>query len=141
MHNSSDKTTAKKEIDEMVSKFFSLFNNCNNSIPNLEPIHDIFIPKGIIIKTLNQNTEIYNLKEFIEPRTKLLSDGTLIDFKEEEISEKTEIFGNIAQRFCVYKKSGVLSGVKFETKGTKTFQFIKTTEGWKISALAWDDEN
>jgi len=45
-----------------------------------------------------------------------------------------------AQRFILYRKTGCLSGQPFETKGMKTIQFIRTTSGWKMNALAWDDE-
>lgn len=79
-------------------------------------------------------------EQCIESREKLLNEGLLVDFKEEELFERTEIFGNIAHRFSLYRKSGILSGGAFETKGMKTIQFIKTSNGWKISSLAWDDE-
>jgi ribosomal-protein-serine acetyltransferase len=136
-----ESTKDKSEIDTLTGKFFSLFTNANGSVPGLDNIHRIFIPEGIIVKNINAKPEIYNLKQFIEPRRKILTDGTLKEFQEEEVSETTSIFGNIAQRFSTYKKSGILSGNKFESKGVKTIQFIKTPEGWKISALAWDDED
>ena len=33
-----------------------------------------------------------------------------------------------------------MNGKEFENKGIKTMQFIKTSAGWKISSVAWDDE-
>ena len=50
------------------------------------------------------------------------------------------MFGNIAQRWCTYEKSGRLNSVAFHATGTKTIQFIKTAAGWRISAVAWDDD-
>ncbi len=70
----------------------------------------------------------------------MFNDGSLSDFIEEEIFERTEIFGNIAHRLSLYKKSGLMNGKEFKNKGIKTIQFIKTTAGWKISSVAWDDE-
>lgn len=107
---------------------------------DLSAINQLFIPEGLIIKSIDSTLEIYNLQQFIEPRERMLNEGILINFKEEELFEKTEIFGNIAHRFSLYKKSGIMSGKAFETKGMKTIQFIKTPNGWKISSLAWDDE-
>ncbi|MEC0227281.1 hypothetical protein [Paenibacillus alba] len=130
----------KQNIDKLTEMFFNSFTNKNGMKPNVRGLHQLFIPNGIIIKTCGVKPEIYNLEQFIEPREKLLNDGLLIDFKEEEVSETTEIFGNIAHRFSLYQKSGLLSGVSFETKGMKTIQFIKKEDGWKISAVAWDDE-
>lgn len=130
----------KDNIDKLTALFFNSFTNKEGLKPNVSGLHQLFIPKGMIIKNTGSTPEIYNLEQFIEPREKLLNEGLLIDFKEEEISERTEIFGNIAHRFSLYQKSGVLSGVAFEAKGMKTIQFIKTQDGWKISAVAWDDE-
>jgi len=130
----------KSAIDELTRQFFTLFTNTNDTAPDLDRIYQLFIPEGMIIKNINSKTEVYDLQQFIAPRKKILTDGTLKEFSEEEVTEKTDIFGNIAQRFCSYKKSGILSGVKFEGKGMKTIQFVRTETGWKISSLAWDDE-
>lgn len=86
------------------------------------------------------NPEIYALETFIKPREVLLNSGELINFSEFEIKNETKIFGNIAQRFCSYKKMGELNGEYFKSFGMKTIQFIKTADGWKISSVAWDDE-
>ena len=127
-------------LDELVEAFFDLFSVVDGCKVDLSKVYQLFIPQGLIIKNVSGTPEIYNLQQFIEPREKMLNEGVLVDFREEELSERTEIFGNIAHRFSLYRKSGVMSGVPFETKGMKTIQFIKTPEGWKISSLAWDDE-
>lgn len=62
------------------------------------------------------------------------------DFSESETSERTQIFGNIAQRVSTYQKSGSLDGVAFTTRGVKTFQFLRTRTGWRILSVSWDDE-
>ncbi|MEO6611443.1 MAG: hypothetical protein ABIT05_04900 [Chitinophagaceae bacterium] len=132
--------TTKFVLDELTKQFFQLFTNKDGVVPALENIYKLCIPQAMIIKNTGTSPELYNLEQFIAPRKKILTDGTLVDFSEEEIAERTAIFGNIAQRFCSYKKSGILSGQPFNTKGMKTIQFIKTAEDWKISSLAWDDE-
>lgn len=134
-HNKED----KEAIDQLTGRFFSLFTNINGVIPNLDDIYPICIPEAMIIKNTETEPEVYNLEQFIEPRKLLLTDGTLSNFCEEEITERTEIFGSIAHRFCSYKKSGILAATSFETHGMKTIQFIKTKKGWRISAVAWDD--
>jgi hypothetical protein len=70
----------------------------------------------------------------------LLSCGRLVEFFEEEVSGRTDLFGGVAQRFSVYRKSGVLDGVAFSARGVKTLQFVRTVDGWRISAVAWEDE-
>jgi len=131
---------AKQAIDELVSVFFSVFAVKKGCKTDLSIINQLFIAEALIIKNVTTAPEIYSLQSFIEPREKMLNEGTLVDFKEEELWERTEIFGNIAQRLSVYRKSGMMSGKAFEARGMKTIQFINTPDGWKMSSLAWDDE-
>ncbi|MEO6131236.1 MAG: GNAT family N-acetyltransferase [Saprospiraceae bacterium] len=133
-------TLDRKEIKSLVDQFFNLFTNLDGMIPHVENILQLCIPETIIIKNTSADNEIFTLASFITPRQKLLTDGSLVDFKEEETSGKTEIFGNIAQRFSHYRKSGILNGVSFKMKGAKSFQFVRTRMGWKICAVIWDDE-
>jgi hypothetical protein len=57
-----------------------------------------------------------------------------------ETERATQIFGDIAQHFGSYAKSGVQDGTPFAARGMKTLQFIRTGDGWRISAAAWDEE-
>ena len=130
----------KQEISQLVEKFFSVFDNQKGRTPELNGLRKLLIPEAIIIKNLDRKPEVYSVDSFIEPREKLLTSGELIEFSEQEVSAKTDVFGAIAQRFCIYKKSGVMAGKKFEVYGKKTIQLIKVGERWRISAVAWDDE-
>ncbi len=129
----------KSEIDRLTNQFFNLFTNVGRRVPDLSRINTLFIPEGIIIKNVGGNTEIFSLSSFITPRQRILTDGTLVDFQEQELAERTDIAGSIAQRFCTYKKSGKLNGNSFENQGVKTIQFVRINNAWKISAVAWDD--
>ncbi|MDF9817007.1 DUF4440 domain-containing protein [Streptomyces sp. SPB162] len=100
----------------------------------------MFIPQGMIIKNIGAQPVLYDLDAFIEPREKILTDGTLTEFPEWEVAERTEIFGPIAHRFSDYPKSGFLDGAWFEGTGHKTTPFVRTREGRKMSSMAWDDE-
>ncbi|WP_103864258.1 GNAT family N-acetyltransferase [Aquimarina sp. I32.4] len=135
-----EKNKDKNEIDKLTHSFFDIFTNTNGRKPDVSNIVSLFIEKGTIINTTTAVPEIYTIQEFIMPREKILNDGTLTDFIENEITHETAIYSNIAQRFCLYKKSGKLKGVDFESKGMKSIQFIKTNEEWKISSVIWSDE-
>ena len=130
----------KAEIDRLIADFFSVFCNQGGAVPRLERLHRMFIPEGRIIKNVGPGTEIFTVEEFISPRERILADGTLREFMEEEVSNRTDICGNIAQRISFYRKSGILSGRPFQGRGVKTSQLIRTAGGWKLSCLAWDDE-
>ena len=128
------------EIDALVREFFSVFSPGANGTVNLSPLRRMFVARAVIVKSVAARAEVMSLEEFIAPRERLLNDGTLTDFREREQTAKTEVFGNIAQRFATYCKSGRLHGVAFTTRGMKTMQFVRDGGAWKISALAWDDE-
>jgi ribosomal-protein-serine acetyltransferase len=131
---------ARIAIDRLVGSFFELFSNRNGIPPHLDLIFDLFVPQGVLIKTSGPEPEISSLRDFIAPRRALLTDGTLTDFAETETSHSLLIFGNIAQRASTYEKSGRLNGEWFSAQGMKSFQFIQTAVGWRISSVTWDDE-
>ena len=130
----------RRQIDELVRLFFRAFTNKRGARPAVESLRELFIAEGVIVKNSGAAPEIYNLGQFIEPRLKLLTEGRLTDFAEEEYDSRTDVVGRVAQRLCFYRKEGVLDGQRFAAQGGKTLQFIKTASGWRITAVAWDDE-
>ncbi|MFG2133539.1 GNAT family N-acetyltransferase [Streptomyces sp. NPDC048751] len=129
----------RAELDRLTRAFFSAFTNTGGSRPNVDIIREVFIPQGMIIKNLGSDPVVYDLEAFIEPREKILTDGTLTEFSEWEVADRTEVFGSIAHRFSEYRKSGYLDGEWFESSGHKTTQFVRTPAGWRMSSMAWDD--
>jgi hypothetical protein len=129
----------RADIDALVEAFFSAFSNLDGDA-DVRVVYDLCIPQAVITKAAGDAPESYMLNEFIEPRVKWLNDGTLTEFSETETDHDTFVFGRIAQRRSDYTKSGVLNGEPFTTRGHKVFQFVKASAGWRISAVAWDDE-
>ncbi|UNO38413.1 GNAT family protein [Streptomyces sp. MST-110588] len=130
----------KAELDELMRTFLGAFTNTDGSRPDVDAVREVFIPQGTIISNVGGEPVIYDLDGFIEPRQKMLTDGTLTEFSEWEVAERTEIFGSIAHRFSEYRKSGYRDGEWFEGTGHKTTQFLRTPAGWRMSSMAWDDE-
>ncbi|WP_354637704.1 DUF4440 domain-containing protein [Kitasatospora camelliae] len=130
---------SKTEIDALTAEFFGAFDNRGGRPADVARIRRLMLPGGVIVNTGPELT-VYTVDEFVEPREKLLADGRLVEFNEWETSERTEIAGRIASRFGEYRKSGVLDGEPFEGGGTKTIQFVRTPDGWRISAFAWYDQ-
>ena len=126
-------------ISELTKCFFDSFTNKKSSSPKLDILKSICIPEVRIIN-INGSEHIYNLDTFLVPRKKMLTDGTLVEFEEKEVYEKTNIIQDIAHRHSKYEKSGILNGKKFRQTGHKLFQFIKTNEDWKIKSVIWEDD-
>ena len=129
----------KAELDQLMRAFLGAFTNTGGSRPNVNVVREVFIPQGMIISNVGDEPVINDLDAFVEPREKILTDGTLTEFSEWEVTERTEIFESIAHRFSEYRKSGFLDGERFEGSGRKTTQFVRTPAGWRMSSMAWED--
>lgn len=132
----------KAELDRLTHTLFGAFTNTGGGKPDLGAVREVFIPQGTIIANTggtDAGPVVYDLDSFIAPREKMLTDGTLTEFSEWEVAERTEVYGTIAHRFSEYRKSGVRDGERFEGSGRKTIQFVRTPTGWRMSSMAWED--
>jgi len=129
----------RQTIDQLVRDLFAAFDNRGGVRPPLGTLRRILLPEAVIVKNVGPAMEIHGVEAFIAPRERILTDGTLTEFQETEQEARTDIHGNVAQRLSLYRKSGVMSGQPFETRGLKTLQLVRTPDGWRVSALAWDD--
>jgi len=130
----------KDELDRLIANFFRAVNFDGGGAPSYEDIYPLFIESGLLIKNTGATPEISNVHGFIEPRAAMVRAGELTRFREAELSETTVIFGNVAHRFSAYAKSGMMKGIPFEGRGMISSQFVLTPDGWRMSAMAWDDE-
>jgi hypothetical protein len=135
-----NRVAVNAELDHLTAEFFRAVSFEVGESPPYNEIHALFIESGLLIKNTAATPEISSVRQFIEPRQALVRAGELTRFREVELSATTEVFGNVAQRFSAYAKSGTMSGVPFEARGMISTQFINTPSGWKMSAMAWDDE-
>lgn len=131
----------KNELNRLTNEFYAAFANPQGFEVNIGKIRDMFISEAKISNNTKGNNEMYPLEKFIDSRQALLTNGDLLDFKEGEIFNRTEVYQNIAHRLSFYGKSGRLNSVCFKTTGMKVFQFIKTDNTWKIASMVWCDEN
>jgi hypothetical protein len=137
---SRDENGDRAAIADLVRTFFAAFTSGPDCIARLDALRAVFLPEAVIVRTCGGEPTVYGVESFIAPRQKLLSEGLLVDFREWQLSGRTELFGDIAQHFCSYAKAGTQAGKSFTAKGMKTMQFVRTSAGWRVSAAAWDDE-
>ena len=130
----------ENEINEIVDKFFDLFTNVDNKMPDVHKVKEMFLNQGLLINNSFQEPAIYNLDSFIAPRQAMLTNGTLTNFREKEVSQTTKVFRNIATRNCSYEKSGILNGEPFKGSGKKLMHFIKIENKWWMSSVVWSDD-
>ncbi len=140
MSNLQSRAAIKTELDRLAQEFFQSVSFTPGNAPDYQHIHTLFIERGLLVKNVSPTPEISSVSEFIAPRHESVRAGYLTEFHEAELSEFTEVFGNVAHRFSAYTKSGTLKGSSFNGRGMISTQFINTPLGWKMSSMAWDDE-
>ncbi|MDH4114657.1 MAG: hypothetical protein OEU89_04230 [Burkholderiaceae bacterium] len=132
--------TVSADLKRLTDAFFRAVSFEPGARPSYEDLYALFIDSGLLIKNVGPTPEISTVAQFIRPRQASVDSGQLTQFHEAEISHVTEVFGNIAHRFSSYVKSGTLDGTAFHARGMISTQFVRTADGWKMSAMAWDDE-
>jgi len=131
----------RDKIDALIGTFFSAFDNRGAAAPELNRVIDCFTDKAVIVRHSQLETTICTPLEFALPRIEMLTLGALRDFHEYETDSNTSIFGGIATRTSRYSKLGKLNGSNYSGSGTKCFQLVELGNGWRISSLAWVDDD
>lgn len=86
-------------------------------MPAYERIHTLFIESGLLITNTAAAPETSSVRQFIEPRLAMVRAGELTRLLEIELSQTTQVLGNVAHRFSAYVKSGTMKGIAFEARG------------------------
>lgn len=127
-------------ISDLMTAFLRTVSFERGTRPVYRDLAELFIPDAPLIRNSGVAPEISTVDEFIRERQASVDAGALLSFQEIELSEKTEMFGNIAHRFSPYSKRGATNSGEINTRGVISTQFVRTPSGWRISAMAWDDE-
>lgn len=140
MNGVVDVAADRAEIADIVRTWFEAFTSGAGCETRMAALRATLLPQAVIVRTCGTEPAVYDVEGFIAPRQAVLTDGTLEEFHEWELDGRTEVFGDVAHHFCSYAKEGVQGGVPFTGRGMKTLQLVRTAQGWRVSAAAWDDE-
>ncbi|WP_374351465.1 hypothetical protein [Chitinimonas sp.] len=127
-------------IEALVARFLQAFSQTPDAPVDLGILHSLCLPQALMVKCVGAERQVYDLASFIAPREALLNGGGISGFREYPLEGRTDVFGQIAQHLCSYEKSWLAGGQARQGRGVKTFQLVRMNDGWKISAMAWDDE-
>ncbi|SER06959.1 GNAT family N-acetyltransferase [Microlunatus flavus] len=137
---SPSSTADRAEIVELVGTFFRAFTSGDGAHGRIAQLHERFLPQAVVVRTCGEEPAVLGVDQFLAPRERLLSDGSLVDFQEWPVQGRLEIFGDVAHWFGSYTKVGIQAGARVDGAGMKSLQLVRTGAGWRISAAAWDDE-
>jgi hypothetical protein len=132
--------TDRATIEGIVDAFFGAFVSGPGCAERMALLRGLLLPRAVIVRTCGLEPAVMGVEEFIVPREALLTDGSLTDFREWPVAGRVEVFGDIAHWFGSYAKAGTQEGEAFTGRGMKTIQLVRTADGWRMSAAAWDDE-
>lgn len=127
-------------LTAVLRQFFQAVSFEEGGRPAYAALHDLFIHGGKLIATSGPTPDVASVDGFIAPRQRAVDSGELAWFREAEIDGVSAAFGNVAHRLSRYRKEGRRNGVDFAGRGVISTQFVRTPAGWRISAMAWDDE-
>jgi hypothetical protein len=140
--NTND-TGDRQAILAVVDTFFGALISADASgslHAEMAALRDLFLPQAVIVRTCGAEPVCYGVDEFIAPRQELLESGRLREFAERPLPGRVDRFGDVAQWFGGYTKSWSESETLLDGRGMKSIQLVRTRAGWRISAVAWDDE-
>ena len=67
--------------------------------------------------------------------------GSGLNLEQEIELATTQTIDGIVDRMPRYGKAGLLDGIPYGGSGTKCFHLVSHGSGWRITSLAWVDEN
>jgi hypothetical protein len=128
------------QIRAVVARFFAAFASGPDAAQRADDLRAVLLPEAVVVSAAGDSPAAYDVEAFIAPRAALLASGAWEGFREWEVAGRTDVYGDIAQHWCSYAKSWTASGVAARGAGMKSLQLVRTPAGWRISAVAWDDE-
>lgn len=79
---------------------------------------------------------VSSIDEHVARTTAAIESGSLTEFRERELTRRTEVFGDLAAVFSTYERS-VAEDVR---RGINSLQLVKDGERWWVISISWADE-
>jgi hypothetical protein len=130
-----------RAIDYVTEDFYESLSFMDGEMPDLDRVRELFHDDGLLFNMSFGNPVTYSIESFIRSLEDQIEEEQLTQFMQRELYSKTEIFGRIAQRTSVYEYSLVYHEIDRLPKGINYIQFILVDDIWRITSMAWNDEN
>jgi hypothetical protein len=130
----------KKAIDSCIKNLYNYLSYVNGKMEGVDSIASLFIQDAKLVANFGRQPQTWLVPQFIVFIKDGYSKQSITDREETELFEKTEIFGNIAQRFSTYKISFTVNRKIDQRRGINGIQLLKINGKWLINSLVWDIE-
>lgn len=135
-----DRAEDVEQVERVVDRFFTGFVSGAAAAAGAQVLREVLMPGAVLVNACGPEPVVQDVEGFIAPRLALLTSGRVSGFREARRGGHTEVFGSIAQHWCSYEKSWREDGQECVGAGVKGLQLVRTGDGWRITALVWDDE-
>lgn len=130
-----------RAIDYITEDFYESLSFQDGELPDLETVSELFYADGLLINNSFGKPITFTAETFIQALESQIAAGTLLQFMQRELYSKTEVFGKVAQRLSVYEYSFADHEIENLPRGINYIQFILVDDSWRITSMAWSDEN
>ena len=128
-------------IDKTIEAVYKAICFLPGQPPNMPKIKKLFTKHGIMINYNGDDPLILSVDEFIDHFAQQVKSGALPSLEDKEVHAETKIFGRIAHRFSFYEARFTKDDAVPFAMGVNSLQLIKEGTHWKITAMAWNDDN
>ncbi len=130
-----------RAIDYITEDFYESLSFQDGEMPDLENVQSLFFGEGVLVNNSFGRPITYTAETFVKSIETQVAAEELKQFMQRELYAKTDIFGKIAQRISVYEYSMADHQAANPPKGINYIQYIWVDDSWKITSMAWSDEN
>ncbi len=130
-----------QQIDHLTEHFYLYKGFDAAHFPNMDGLQEMFFGEGHLVDHTFAQTMEFTLSSFIQALMKQIDAGNAEFFVQQEIADRTQVFGTMAQRMSVYEFSNMKNAAVNWKKGISLMQFILKEDKWLISSVIWRDES
>ena len=130
-----------RAIDYVTEDFYESLSFQDGEMPDFDTVRSLFYADGLLVNNSFGKPITFTAESFTQGMETQMATGALKQFLQRELYSKTEIFGKIAQRVSVYEYSFADYGALNQPRGINYIQYILVDDHWRITSMAWNDEN
>lgn len=130
-----------QRIDHITENFYLHKGFDAEHFPNMDALLELFFGEGHLVDHSFAETMEFTLSSFVQALMKQIEAGNADFFVQQEIADRTQVFGNMAQRMSVYEFSTTKNASVEWKRGISLIQFILKEDKWLISSIIWRDES
>ena len=128
-----------QEIDHLTERFYQSVCFSAEHYPNIDQLQELFYGSGILINNNSEQPIEFTVQSYAHAMMAQIESGDAVYYVQQEISDNTEIFGNMAQRISVFEYSFVKDTPNWK-RGVSYIQYICVNSEWRIISIIWTYE-